>query len=68
MGEGDLARRLLDGSDNHIDDVPIGCKGAVGERFLEWSCGMDALQRWVVIATDLELPRWSGIAKLIQMM
>jgi hypothetical protein len=66
--EGYLAGGLLDCSDDHVDNVPIGCKGAVGERFLKGSCGMDALQQWVIIAANLEFPRWASGAELKQVM
>jgi hypothetical protein len=58
----------LDCSDDYVGNVPIGGEGAVGERFLKGSSGMDALQHRVVITANLEFPRWSRVAELKQVM
>jgi hypothetical protein len=38
---------------NHIDDVPISLKSAVGEAGLEGSHSIDAFEEGVVVAAQL---------------
>jgi hypothetical protein len=58
----------LDGADNHVDDVPVGGESAIGKGFLKGAGRVDVLEKGVVVAADLEFPRWVGVAEVEQVM
>jgi hypothetical protein len=64
MGEGDVARGLIKGTDHHVHNVPISLECAIRETGLEWMCGMDTFEEGIVVAAQLEVPGWVTQAKV----
>jgi hypothetical protein len=52
-----MARGLVDGSDFHIDDVPVSFESAVGATFLEVShIIQQSLKHRLILTAQLKLP------------
>ena len=54
--EDDAASGLVNGTDDHVDNIPIGIERAVGKARFEWSCGVDSFEERVVVTAKLKFP------------
>ena len=52
----DGAWEVLKGSNDHVDNVPVGLESAVGEALGVWASSSDALDKWVIVAAELDFP------------
>jgi hypothetical protein len=56
VGYSDYAWKVLKGSNNHVNYVPVGFESAVGEALGVWTSSSDALDKWVIVAAELDFP------------